>query len=138
MRLYNYLQQFLYSSIRQLTYINAAVVVDGSGNQLPLDEYTQGNLIASVEHLGTGQYRLHLKNTFNALVGLNATPVSQSGGVTSGIVCELDPNTSNISDNADPHVDINCFNPASGALQNPASGSGFLVTIMASSSSVKQ
>lgn len=129
-----YLQQFLYSGVRMLTVVNCVVIVDGSGNPVPLDPTWSGVLVKSVEHIATGKYRIHLKDNFNAAVAGCITGVSSPTDTTCGVTYE-GSEYSDVTSKTDPHVNVNCFN-SSGVLTDPNSGTGFTLLLFGRNSSI--
>jgi len=131
------LQQFLFNYNRMMTAIDFSVVVDGSGDPLISTLAPQGNGIESVEHLGTGQYRLHLKSNFNAGLAIMANPFCAPADAPSGLMNVEAAQSSDVTDAADPHVDLNCFD-STGTLVDPIAYSGFNGLILVRNSSVKK
>ena len=120
-----------------MTAIDVSCVVDGSGDPLVVPQAPQGNGIESIEHVATGQYKIHLKSNFNASLCIAIAPYCGPADAPSGLMNIQIAQSTDVTDSADPHVDINCFD-ATGTPAHPIAYSGFQGLILVRNSSVSK
>lgn len=126
----NFPSQRLYSMHMMQVQLDAQVTIGASG----APTVTQALGISSISRISAGRYRILLQDPYVKIVSMGV--MMQSNGATASGVIAVELRDSSVSTASAPSFDIQCFD-ASGVAIDPISGSGMIIRVALSNSSVQ-
>lgn len=126
----NFPSQRLYSMHMMQVQLDAQVTIGASG----APTVTQALGISSITRISAGRYRILLQDPYVKILSLGIC-MQSNGATQSGVfACEL--RSSSVSTASAPSFDIQCFD-AAGSAVDPIDGSGMIIRVALSNSSVQ-
>lgn len=126
----NFPSQRIYNMHMMQVQLDAQLTIGASG----APTVTQALGISSITRISAGRYRVLLQDPYVKIVSLGV--IMQTNGASASGVGAVELRVSDVANAAAPSFDIQCFDNSSAAV-DPANGSGMIIRVSLSNSSVQ-